>query len=155
MNNLKLKGIIELKIMKDNNVEKKYVYENLITRDGLSYIAKLIGSNNPPINKIGLGDGIKTPSIEDKQLENLITLGNIISKDYSNPNTVTFLSVIPENSVQNMVGYREAGLIFRNDNGKLTLITRTVFDEIVYQKPDNSLSISYSIILAEGSGYIE
>lgn len=141
-----IKGNIKImKYLKGKLIEK-YEYENLITDIGKETILKLIGGDNTShINKIAFGSGTNAAKYSDRQLQSKIYLADV-SKDYSIPNRINFLSIIPENTFTQIVNYNEAGLVHKNINSEI-LISRVVFDDTIYQKPENSLSFIYSLEL--------
>lgn len=148
MDNLNLKGCITLIRYENGKFDKKFYFENLITDLGFLYIAKAISGDIKGINKIGLGDNNTPETINDKSLANKIVMVDS-RKDYPNNRTVRFLGLVPENTFNKTVYYREAGLIYKSDTEEI-LITRVTFpeNEIVYQKPNNSFSFSYEIKLS-------
>ncbi|MEC0239247.1 hypothetical protein P4H66_05175 [Paenibacillus dokdonensis] len=55
-----------------------------------------------------------------------------------------FLAKIPENSFNLTVSFTEIGLFYKSSTEEI-LITRAVFKSAIFQKPSNSLTLSYSI----------
>jgi hypothetical protein len=141
-----LYGSLKIHKFKDNKLIKEYYYENLITDDGLNYLLKLIGGDiSGGINKLAIGDGNNAANKTDKALNNKLLLLDI-QKDYSIKGRINFLSIIPEKTFSQITNYKEAGLVYRTNNSE-TLITRLVFNDVIYQKPENSLSLLYSLEL--------
>lgn len=143
-----LKAIGTLKILKyerERLIEERN-YKNLITNIGLDYLLKLIGGDNiGGINKMAVGSGTTTALKTDIALNNKLSLLDV-SKDYSISGKVSFTSIIPENTVKVITTYSEAGLVFKSTTSEI-LITRLVFGDVLFQKPENSLSFLYSLEL--------
>lgn len=144
--NFGLIGRLEIQKFERDKLIEIYHYENLITNDGLSYLLKLIGNDiTGGINKLAIGDGSNAASKTDKTLQNKLLLLDV-TKDYSVPNRVNFLANVKENTFSQIVNYKEAGLVYRTTDSE-TLITRLIFNDVIYQKPENSLSFLYSLEL--------
>jgi hypothetical protein len=139
-----IKGSLTIfKYEKEELIEKHY-FENLITDDGLNYLLKLIGNDvTGGINKIALGSGITAPNKTNKTLANKIILLDV-QRDYTVPGRVNFLVNIPANTFTQITSFNEAGLVNKTATTE-TLITRLVFGTTVFQKPENSLSLLYSL----------
>jgi hypothetical protein len=132
-----------LKYEKDELIEK-YYYENLITDDGLNYLLKLVGNDvTGGVNKLAVGSGINPAVKSDKTLQTKLLLLDV-TKDYSVPGRVNFMVNIPANTFNTIVNYNEAGLVNKTGTTE-TLITRLVFNDTVFQKPENSISFLYSL----------
>lgn len=142
---LSIKGIITIDKYDNGKFDKRFKFENLITDVGFLYIAKAIGGDIVGINKLGLGDNNTPESPSDIRLQNKLILVDV-NRDYSIAKTVRFLATVPENSFSQTVYYREAGLFYKSTTEEI-LITRVAFpeNEVVYQKPSNSFSISYEL----------
>lgn len=139
-------GRLEIQKFERNKLIEIYQYENLITNDGLSYLLKLIGNDiTGGINKLAIGDGNNPANKTDKNLQNKLLLLDV-TKDYSVSNRVNFLANVKENTFSQIVNYKEAGLVYRTSDSE-TLITRLIFNDVIYQKPENSLSFLYSLEL--------
>lgn len=138
-------GSLRIHKFEENKLIEEYYYENLITDDGLNYFLKLIGNDIPTggINKLALGSGVTPASKSDKTLANKLLLLDV-QRDYTNPGKVNFLARVPENTFTQIVNYNEAGLVHRTTNSE-TLISRLIFSDVIYQKPENSLSFLYSL----------
>lgn len=137
-----------IKIIKylEDKIEDIYEHHNLITNVGKDHLLKLIGGDNSePINKIAFGSGTTAASYTDTQLNNSLYLANV-SRDYSITGRINFLATIPENTFNQIVNYNEAGLVHKSGTKEI-LISRVVFGDTIYQKPENSLSILYSLEL--------
>jgi hypothetical protein len=149
INNFGLKGKLNIKVLNKKDVIKEYNYENLITNAGMEAILKMVGGEIiGGINRIGLGSGSTPANINDTTLNNKLVLVNV-NKDYTDVDRVNFLGTVPENSFTTTQNYLEAGLFYKNGTQEI-LITRMVFDDVVYQNPANSLSLSYSLELKRG-----
>jgi hypothetical protein len=148
-NSFYFEGKINIKVFEDSKVVKEYNYKNLITKIGMETLLKFIGGDiSGGINRIGLGGGTAPANILDTQLNNKIILVNV-NKDYTDTDRINFLGNISENTFQTTQAYNEAGLVYKNGTEEI-LITRLVFDDVVYQNPGNSLSLSYSLELKRG-----
>lgn len=149
MSTFGIKGVLNIKKYKKNILIAEYEYENLITNRGLEHILKMIGGDAAGgINRIVLGSSNIPASYTDTNLYNRLISVNV-NKDYTDRNKVNFLATIPENTFTTTVGYVEGGLLSRIDSNEI-LITRLVFDDIIYQNPKHSLSLSYSLELNRG-----
>lgn len=138
-------GSLVVHKFKEDKLIEEYYYQNLITDNGLNYLLRLIGNDitTGGINKLGIGNGITPANKSDSSLANKLLLLDV-QRDYSVPGRINFLARIPENTFSQIVNYNEAGLIHRT-TGNETLITRLVFNDTIYQKPENSLSFLYSL----------
>jgi len=144
---MKIKGQININVMKGKEIVKTYKFDNLITSLGINHILKLIGGDvTGGVNRMALGSGSTAPTLNDKKLNNTVALVNINSRDYSEANKVFFQVIIPENTFTEVKSFIEAGLVYKSQTEEI-LISRVVFKETVYQYPDNSLSISYMLEL--------
>jgi hypothetical protein len=139
-----LKGSLSIFLYEREKLIKKYYYENLITDDGLNYLLKLIGNDSSGgINKLALGSGT-TPALKsDKALSNKILLADV-QRDYTVPGRVNFIANVKENTFNSIVNYSEAGLTYKSATSEI-LVTRLVFNDVVFQKPENSVSFLYSL----------
>lgn len=144
-----IKGKLNIKKFTGDKLIEEHNFENLITDIGLLSILKMIGGDMDGINNIGLGGGNTTASFSDTKLNNKLILVNF-NKDYSEAGKIIFYATIPERTFSSTVAYKEAGLIQKSTNAIETLITRLVFSDVVYQNPENSLSLSYSLELKRG-----
>lgn len=144
--NIGLKGILKIQKFEQDKLIEEYEYTNLITNVGLDYLLKLIGGDTTGgINKMAVGSGITAASKSDTTLVNKIILLDV-TRDYTVPNRVNFITRIPENTFATTKNYNEAGLVFKTDTME-SLITRLVFTDTLYQQPQNSLSLLYSLEL--------
>jgi len=147
-NILRIKGEIEIWRYEKGKIDGYWKYENLITNAGFDYLRKLIGNDKTGgINRIALGDNGTAVSVTDTALKNEIIRVGFNNRDYSIDKKVKFLAIIPENSFETSVYYREGGLYYDTNNEKI-LVTRLVFPDPIYQKTTNSLSISYNLKLS-------
>ena len=142
----KIKGIIEITRYENGIIDEVFTIENLITDKGVNYLAKMVGGTITGINKIGLGDNNTVASKADLSLYNRTVLVDV-TKDYSADKIVRFLAKIPENTFTFTANYKEIGLIYKSSTEDI-LITRAVFQTPIFQKAENSLSLSYSLIFA-------
>lgn len=143
---LGLIGTIQIKKYKEDKLIQTYEYKNLITDIGKNNLLRLIGGDNSsPINRIALGDGNREASASDTILQNKLILLDV-QRDYGISNRVNFLARVPEYTFPQIVNYKEAGLVHRGLSNEI-LISRVVFNDVIFQKPENSLSILYSLEL--------
>lgn len=142
-----LYGSLKIHKYEGNKIIEEFYYENLITNVGLDYLLRLIGNDMPTggINKLAVGSGNRAAAKTDTALESKLVLLDV-QRDYSLTGRVNFIARIPENTFSQIVNYKEAGLVHRTTNSE-TLITRLVFNDVIYQKPENSLSLLYSLEL--------
>lgn len=141
-----IKGSLTIKIYEKEKLIEEHYYENLITDDGLNFLLKLIGNDiTGGINKLALGSNNTVATKTDKALKNKLLLLDV-QKDYSIPGRVNFMCKVPENTFTQIVSYQEAGLVNKTSTTE-TLITRLVFTDVVFQKPENSISFLYSLEL--------
>jgi hypothetical protein len=140
------KGIIDIDVLDEhNNIIESYRFENLITKKGKLYLAKMIGSDISGINKIGMGT-LNTPTnVEDLTLGNKIVLIDV-SRDYSIENVIRFIGKVEANTFSSNVVYQEIGLVYKSLSEEI-LITRAVFSTPITQKFTNSLSVSYALTI--------
>ena len=142
-------GLIgKLKILKyeQEKLIEEYEFKNLITDVGLNYLLQLIGGDvSGGINKLAVGNGLTAASTSDTSLSNKLLLADVI-KDYTINGKINFISKIPANTFPNIVSYNEAGLVCKTNTSEI-LITRLVFTDTVFQKPENTLSLLYSLEL--------
>ena len=140
-------GTLKIQKFEDKKIIEEYEYKNLITNVGLDYLLKLIGGDitTGGINKMALGDSNVAASKTNTSLGNKILLLDV-TKDYTIPGRINFMTNIKENTFSTIVNYKEAGLVHRTANSEI-LVTRLVFNDVVYQKPENSLSLLYSLEL--------
>jgi hypothetical protein len=142
-----IKGYIEIERFNNGILDGKYKFENLITDNGFKWLIDLYrGVTTGSINKLALGTGSNIASTSDISLQTRILLLDV-RYDVTMKNALKFLVTIPENTFPSTTYYREAGLVRKETTNEI-LITRTVFPTAVYQKPSNSLSISYTLQLA-------
>jgi hypothetical protein len=118
--------------------------DNLITTNGLAYIAKFFAGTYTIINKIGLGDSNIPEDASDSALKNRKILLDFTGRDNTSPGEIQFLTTVPPGSFASTVNFKEAGLIFKSTTEEI-LVTRVVFSQVVYQPTDDSLSIAYSM----------
>lgn len=142
-----LKGSLKISKYENGILIAEYNYKNLITNVGLDYLLKLIGGDitTGGINKLAVGSGNMVANKTDIALQNKLLLLDI-QKDYSVAGKINFLATIKENTFTQIVNYKEAGLVHRTSNSEI-LISRLVFNDVIYQKPENSLSFLYSLEL--------
>jgi hypothetical protein len=142
-------GIIgRLKILKyeKEKLIEEYEFKNLITDIGLDYLLKLIGGDiSGGINKLAIGSGLTPASKSDISLTNKLLLLDV-TKDYTVSGRINFITKIAENTFSDIVNYNEAGLTFKTNNTEI-LVTRLLFSDTIFQKPENSLSLLYSLEL--------
>lgn len=145
-------GVIgRLKILKyeKEKLIEEYEYKNLVTDVGLNYFLQQIGGDaTGSINKLGVGSGVTAASKTDTALVNKLLLLDV-TRDYTVPGKVNFISKINENTFPSITTYTEAGLIYKSSTSEL-LVTRLLFNNPIYQKPENSLSLLYSLELQVG-----
>jgi hypothetical protein len=123
-----------------------YEQENLITDIGLDFLLHLIGGDRTGgINKIVIGNNNTPADKTNTSLGNKLLLLDVM-KDYSVPGRINFIGNIKENTFNSIVNYQEAGLVYKSSTEEI-LITRLIFNDVIYQKPENSLSILYSLEL--------
>jgi hypothetical protein len=139
-----LKGSLTIFLYEKEKLIEKYYYENLITDDGLNYLLKLVGNDmSGGINKLALGSGNTTPTKSDKTLSNKLLLVDV-QRDYNVPGRVNFLANVKDNTFNTIVNYTEAGLVYKSSTSEI-LVSRVVFNDVVFQKPENSVSFLYSL----------
>lgn len=147
-NSLKILGEIEITRYDNGKFDGYWRFYNLITNVGFDYIRRLLGNDKTGgINKLALGDDSTAASVNDTKLKNEIIRVNFNNKDYSIDKKVKFLAVIPENTFQTSVYYKEAGLYYDTPTEKI-LVSRLVFQSPIFQSSTKSLSISYNISLS-------
>jgi hypothetical protein len=145
-NKVYLKGYLTILKYLNEQVIEKYYYENLITDVGLNYLLQLVGNDvNLGINKLAIGSGNAIALKTDTSLQTKLLLLDA-QKDYSISGRVNFMTSIPANTFGSIVSYNEAGLVCKSSTSEI-LITRLVFGDTIYQKPENSLSLLYSLEL--------
>lgn len=141
-----IKGVINIKRLESGILLEEFTFDNIITDDGFLQLEKMIGGDSGGINSLALGTNNTPAAVSDHILYNKIILVNT-NRDYSIPKKVKFLAIIPENTFSVTTSYLEGGLIYKSGPTEI-LITRVVFDNPVFQKASNSLSISYDLILS-------
>ena len=143
--NFNIQGIIEIKVFEKGSLISEHIVKNLITNDGFNHILRTLGGDAKGVNKLFIGDTKTAANVNDKKLYTRYLESNI-SRDYADTKRVRFLAFIPEGSVASNKLVGELGLGFRDASNDI-LITRAIVSDTIYLTPDNSLSLSYSLLV--------
>lgn len=143
--NFNIQGIIEIKVFEKGSLISEHIVKNLITNDGFNHILRTLAGDAKGVNKLFIGDNKTAANVADKKLYNRYLESNV-SKDYADAKRVRFLAFIPEQSVVSNKLLGELGLGFKDATNDI-LITRTIVSDTIYLTPDNSISLSYSLLV--------
>ncbi len=148
MEAIKVLGIVEVKDKSGNRVLLK---KNKITKRGVEIIAKKLVDGLVEIEKVKVGTGTETATVEDTNLGSPLPFDFPIINSSSErvddkTFSVNYVSMIETDDPNTSFSFSEAGLFARDHDTDNILVARVVFP-IKFKKPFNEYYLTWKIIL--------
>lgn len=147
MSEVRMKGELEVYLIRDGQVIDERKGENLIVNSGIAEIAGLIGADVSGVNRfdyIAIGVGTDEPSPEDTSLQSEIARANTSQARETTYVTNDTLKMMATFSFNQSFAITEYGIF--NDPSEGVMLSRQVFNPINVQSGD-TLQVIWKIIV--------